>query len=212
MHLIIYIIEIYILLDLNFINGSLCSKRLEILILSSTQASTKTKLLPPPPQPPSPTPIPPSDINSSNTMSVPVRALPNWNQVFSHTPINNPCNVDLSVCNETFNPFTSNTCRNLMYFNIPVCGGLLCFYNQHIGKCDGQCENTFLETWVSQVEVPSKDSDCVCGSSKAFRSGDTPTCDITNCFGNSCAFAFVSINRKKDNTLYGFCKNDKRNL
>jgi hypothetical protein len=154
-----------------------------------------------------------SSSNSPNSITVPTIALPNWNPVYSRAPINNQCNVDLSVCNETFNLFTQGNCKNLLFFNKPVCGGLQCYYNQRTGKCDGQCKNTILETCVSRVEKPSKDSDCICGSSIAsFTSNGIPSCDTSNCFGNPCVFAYVSMNRQKDNILYGFCYNDKVNL
>jgi hypothetical protein len=202
MHFVQHFIGIYIFINFKIAYSSICS----------FNPSSTTETMPPTTLILTPSVQQPSS-ESPNSITVPIKDLPNWNQAISSKPINNQCSVDASLCNETFNSFTQSNCQNLLYYNLPVCGGLLCFFNQQIGKCDGQCRNTILETCVSQVEKPSKDSDCICGSSLArFTSDDIPTCDSSNCFENSCSFAYVSINRLKVNTLYGFCNNEKVNL
>lgn len=139
-------------------------------------------------------------------------SLSNWNDGFGEDIINLDCNVDLETCNETFNSFTKSNCQMLTYLNMPVCGGLSCFYNSTIGKCDGQCENVILQKCVSQVENPSQDSDCLCASSFAsFTRQQQPTCEPRTCYGNSCSFSFFSIHRQSDNHLHGFCNNEKVN-
>jgi hypothetical protein len=233
MHFVIYLIGIVILIELNITNGSICTVHSSTEI-KTTKTPQSTEITPSTPEalslsqtppipisrPPHISPPPPispsaqqSSSKSPNSITVPTIALPNWNPVYSRVPINNQCNVDLSVCNETFNSFTQDNCKSLLYFNKPTCGGLLCYFNQRTGKCDGQCKNIILETCVSRVEKPNKDSDCICGSSVAsFTLDGIPECDTSNCFGNPCVFAYVSLNRQKDNTLYGFCYNEKVNL
>jgi hypothetical protein len=130
---------------------------------------------------------------------------------------------DVDTCSESFNEFTLSFCQILTFFQTPVCGGLSCYYDSEQRQCKGQCSNTVLEQCVSQVNNPSKDSDCICASSIANSNAtyfdqqlniltiDMPSCDANTCYGNSCSFFYISINRQSDKNLYAFCNNEKFN-
>ena len=149
-------------------------------------------------------------------------ALPSWINISSTLPVNRGCkplpNSDGTCVG--VNLFTLKQCTPLTYFNQPVCGGLSCFYNATKGKCDGQCPNTFLGKCVSTVSNPSSNADCKCATSNAYRNGtyydqsqnvltiNIPWCDDSTCFGKSCSYFFVSVNRVSDQQLYGWCNND----
>ena len=147
-----------------------------------------------------------------------------WNPFYANQLINQGCNWNdpAGVCEENINSFTLSHCQILSHFKTPVCGATSCYYNSTTGKCGGQCSNTVLETCVSQFDNPSQDSDCVCASSvdswtSNFNSRtnvntiNIPTCNATSCYGNTCSFKYVSVNRVSDGKLYGFCNNEKVN-
>jgi hypothetical protein len=147
-----------------------------------------------------------------------------WNPFYANQFINQGCKWDdpAGVCEENVSTFTLSQCQIMLHFKTPVCGATSCYYNSTTGKCGGQCSNTVLETCVSQFDNPSQDSDCVCASSVAswtsnFNSRtnvntiNIPTCNATSCYGNTCSFKYVSVNRVSDGKLYGFCNNEKVN-
>ena len=133
------------------------------------------------------------------------------------------CFLVNGTCTETYNEFTLSFCQILTYFKNPVCGGLSCYFDASTGQCGGQCGNTVLEQCVSKVESPNDDSDCVCEISKANSNAtyfdqqskvliiNMPSCDASTCYGNSCSFFYVSVDRQSDNVLYAYCNNDKYN-
>ena len=158
-------------------------------------------------------------VNAANTQII-TEGVISWFPYYSSQFINQGCNWDdpNGTCQNDINAFTLNTCQILTHFNTPVCGGQTCFFNSTTGMCGGQCQNTILETCVSQVENPSEDSDCVCARSVAswtsnynnrtnVLTNNVPTCDASTCYGNPCAFRYVSVNRKSDGVLRGFCTN-----
>jgi hypothetical protein len=160
---------------------------------------------------------------AANTQILTLGVIP-WNPFYSNKLINQGCNWNdpAGVCEENVSTFTLSKCQILTHFKTPVCGASSCYYNSTAGKCDGQCSNTILSTCVSQSDNPSQDSDCVCASSTAMfvnnfniRTGvnliNIPTCDPRTCYGNTCSFKYVSVNRVSDGQLYGFCNNEKVN-
>ena len=169
------------------------------------------------------TTAPPTVIESYSQINT--ISLPSWSNNGALLPINNGCtafpNPD-GTCSG-YNLLTLKQCSQITYFNQPVCGGLSCFYNSTKGQCDGQCSNSFLGKCVSIVSNPSSNADCKCATSNSYMNGtsydqsqnvltiEIPWCDASTCFGNSCSFFFVSVNRVSDNQLYGWCNNDQVN-
>ena len=184
---------------------------LSILICAYlVSAATKKRVTPPP------------TIVQSNTQ-INTYALPSWSTNGALQAINRGCTAfpnSNGICSGV-SLFTLKPCSKLTYFNQPVCGGLSCFYNSKEGRCDGQCSNAFLGKCVSTVSKPSSDADCKCATSNAYKNGTSydqsqneltiniPWCDDSTCYGNSCSFFFVSVNRVSDQQLYAWCNNER---
>ena len=158
-------------------------------------------------------------INNNANMAISTIGLFSWYPYYANLQINEACPYNnIQQCSINFNPFTLSPCQILTYFNRPVCGGQSCFFNQTSQKCDGQCSNPILQTCVSKSDTPRVDGDCVCASSSTnpsiwsnFSLGYyqyLPSCDASTCYGNSCSFFYVSINRISNGTLYARCNND----
>ena len=158
----------------------------------------------------------------SANIAIQTMGLINWDQYYASLPINSACRGStIDYCNNVFNAYTMNFCQVLTYFKKQVCGGLSCYFDASAGQCRGQCSNTFLQKCVSKVDNPSEDSDCVCASSVATSNSTSfdpetntltigiPSCDASTCFGNSCSFCYISVDRQSDGQLYGFCNNEK---
>lgn len=110
----------------------------------------------------------------------------------------------------------------MLNFDEVVCGCSYCFFDKTTSKCSGQCPNTFLQTCVSKIPIPSTDSDCACAQCSAqwvteeiedtyYDNGrQFPSCEAGTCLGdNSCTPMYVSRNRRLVNdTLFCQCNND----
>lgn len=158
-------------------------------------------------------------IVSGNTL-IKTLGLTDWDLSMAALPINAACQDRSSDCESTFNDFTMDFCQQLTYFKTPVCGGFSCFFNPSTRKCDGQCKEITLEKCVSRAKYPSSDSDCVCATSIANSNATfydsqsnvltigLPSCNASTCYGNSCDFSYISVNRQTDGVLYAYCNND----
>jgi hypothetical protein len=156
---------------------------------------------------------------ATSSSSIRTLAKINWD-ISGQNILNKGCKYDVNGKCTGFCPLTLKRCEELVNFDSNVCGCGYCSFNTTTKKCNGQCGNLILDSCVSKVEIPTKDSDCLCASCKSgweTVGGDpanpdyqvTPSCDQTTCFGNSCEPVFVSFNgrTRANETLYCSCSN-----
>jgi hypothetical protein len=160
--------------------------------------------------------------------------LPDWKSKYSRNGLNNFCRFDYFKRCVGYCPITNSSCRIMTHFNQKVCGCKFCYFNNIFNKCFGQCSNTVLETCVSKVPIPTKNSHCKCASCKAlwniiettkahynyvedsnyFLEQQIPSCDDSTCYqGNSCSYYYFSKNRVLINdSLFCQCNNNNFKL
>jgi hypothetical protein len=129
--------------------------------------------------------------------------------------INKGCRYDINNKCTGFCPTTLKKCEELVNFNTKVCGCGYCKFNTITKRCNGQCGNLILETCISKVDQPTKDSDCACSSCKAAwitihnddygYDEEYPSCNEATCHVHGCEAHYISANGEKNDTLYCSC-------
>jgi hypothetical protein len=158
--------------------------------------------------------------NASTSFQVRTVAKINWD-IVGQNIFNKGCKYDANGKCGGFCTFTMKRCEELVNFDSKVCGCGYCTFNTVTKKCNGQCGILVLDTCVSKVAIPAKDSDCVCSSCNAEIKNvnigddenpeyeDVPSCDRKSCNNNPCEPVYISLNSRArvNDTLYCNCKN-----
>jgi hypothetical protein len=157
---------------------------------------------------------------TSSSLTVRTIAKVNWD-IVGQNWINKGCKYDAYGKCGGYCSLTMKRCEELVNFDSKVCGCGYCSFNTTTKKCGGQCGILVIDTCVSKVAIPAKDSDCLCSSCKGEIQNvnigdqyypdyeDVPSCDQSTCSGNACEPVYVSLNGRTrvNDTLYCNCRN-----